>query len=168
MAADPNRPEVLLSISSEIEASAIVNALADRGVHAMAVGGYIAGFRAEAPSSVAVVVKLSDFERAKQALIEIQHEQAELDWSQVNVMERAELPASAEQTAAALRWRVVQHNRFWWTLELIGIALCLMLWVFTRQLTPPLVYTVTGLTLVGLFLSLAPFATPSPRQSPQP
>ncbi|MEN6405112.1 MAG: DUF2007 domain-containing protein [Thermoguttaceae bacterium] len=165
MAADPNRPEVLLSISNEIEASAIVNALADHGIRAMAVGGYIAGFRAEAPSSVAVIVSLSDFDRAKQALVEIQREQAEFDWSQVDVMQRAELPASAEQTAAALRWRVVQHNRFWWSLELIGIALCLTLWAFTRELTPLLVYTVTGLTLVGLFLSLAPFAAPSRQPS---
>ena len=45
-----------------------------------------------------------------------------------------------------------------WTVELLGIAICAIVWLFTRQLTPWLVYTLTALALIGLFLALSPFA----------
>ena len=71
MTADPNRPEPLLSVRTEIEATAIVTALAGYGIEAFAVGGYTAGFRAEAPGNVQVLVKHANLDRAKQALGEI-------------------------------------------------------------------------------------------------
>jgi hypothetical protein len=72
VATDPNRPEPLLSVRTEIEAAAIVTALAGHDIGAFAVGGYTAGFRAEAPGDVRVMVKHADLDRARQALAEIQ------------------------------------------------------------------------------------------------
>lgn len=74
MADDPNGPETLVSVPNEVEAAAIVNALADRGIHAFALGGNTAGFRAEAPGLVDVVVKRVDAAQARKALAEIEEE----------------------------------------------------------------------------------------------
>ena len=87
MPADPNNPEVLTSVGTDIEAAAIVGALAARGIEAATTGGYTAGFRAEAPGQVHVIVKREDLERARQALAEIEREQPEVDWSQIDVGE---------------------------------------------------------------------------------
>jgi hypothetical protein len=87
MPTDPNNPEVLTSVRTDVEAAAIVGALATCGIEASTTGNYTAGFRAEAPGVVNVVVKLQDLERAKLALDEIEHNQPEVDWSQVDVGE---------------------------------------------------------------------------------
>ncbi len=57
--------------SSEIAAEVIVNVLADAGIRATAVGGFTAGFRAEAPGWVQVKVFQRDAERAKEIIAEI-------------------------------------------------------------------------------------------------
>ncbi|TWU18243.1 putative signal transducing protein [Allorhodopirellula heiligendammensis] len=57
--------------SSEIAAGVIVNVLADAGIRATAVGGFTAGFRAEAPGWVQVKVFQRDAERAKEIIAEI-------------------------------------------------------------------------------------------------
>jgi hypothetical protein len=90
MSLDPNRPERLLSVAHEIEAAAMVNALAESGVEAFAAGGYTSGFKAEAPGDVAVMVKQADLDRARQALAEIRQHQGDIDWDNVDVMEGAE------------------------------------------------------------------------------
>jgi hypothetical protein len=90
MTSDPDRPEELLAAANEIEAAAMVNALAEYGVEAFAAGGYTSGFQAEAPGNVKILVKQADLDRAKQALAEILKEQGEIDWSKVDVMEGAE------------------------------------------------------------------------------
>ena len=68
MPSDPERPIVLVSVPNEIEAAAILGALGDVGIEGHAVGGYTAGFRAEAPGMVQIVVKQADFERARETL----------------------------------------------------------------------------------------------------
>jgi hypothetical protein len=98
MTSDPNRPEVLLSVANEIEAAAMVNALAEYGVEAFAAGGYTSGFKAEAPGNVMILVKQADLDRAKQALAEIRQQQGDIDWSEVDVMEGAEDEPSADET----------------------------------------------------------------------
>jgi len=85
MVADPMSPEVLVSVPNELEAAAIVDALAEHGIRARAVGGYTSGFRAEAPGDVKVVVGRADRARAEEMLAEIRSEPAEVDWSQVDV-----------------------------------------------------------------------------------
>jgi hypothetical protein len=54
----------------ETEACLIVQFLADHEIDARAVGGFIAGFQAEAPANVAVVVKQCDSDRARKLLAE--------------------------------------------------------------------------------------------------
>jgi hypothetical protein len=158
MTPDPKRPETLLSVSNEIEAAAIATALAEYDIEAITLGGYTSGFRAEAPGVVAVVVRLADFDRARQALTEIRKQQAQIDWSKVDVRENAETPLnSAEQDDAGSVPPIITRQ-FWWTMEVLGVSVCLMIWLFTRQLTPLLIYVVTALALVGLFLALSPFA----------
>jgi hypothetical protein len=158
MIPDPNRPDTLLSVSTEIEAAAIVTALAEYGIQALTVGGYISGFKAEVPSSVAVVVKRADFDPAKQALTEIRQQQADIDWSKVDVTETLESPADAGEAATAESVPSLVMARVWWLVELLGIAICLVIWLFTQQLTPALVYAATTLALSGIFLALFPFA----------
>ena len=85
MPSDPNNPEVLTSVRTEVEAAAIVGALAARGIGASTMGSYTAGFLAEAPGCVNVIVKCKDLARAKHSFAEIQQDQPDVDWSQVDV-----------------------------------------------------------------------------------
>ena len=52
----------------DIEAQLITNLLADAGIEAMVTGGALAGFRAEAPANVCVVVRAADSSAAREAL----------------------------------------------------------------------------------------------------
>ena len=52
----------------DIEAQLITNLLADAGIEAMVTGGALAGFRAEAPANVCVVVRAADADAAREAL----------------------------------------------------------------------------------------------------
>jgi len=52
----------------DIEAQLITNLLADAGIEAMVTGGSLAGFRAEAPANVCVVVRAHDADAAREAL----------------------------------------------------------------------------------------------------
>lgn len=87
MSDDPNAPEVLASVPNDIEAAAIVAALEAEGIGASATGGYTAGFRAEAPGDVNVIVRRHELQRAKQVLAEIEGASDDIDWSQVDVGE---------------------------------------------------------------------------------
>jgi hypothetical protein len=57
--------------ANEIGAGVIVNILADAGIRAIAVGGFSAGFRTEAPGWVQVKVFEHDAERALEVIAEI-------------------------------------------------------------------------------------------------
>jgi hypothetical protein len=87
MTTDPENLKVLASVPNEIEAAAIVCALAEFDIMAQATGGYTSGFKVTAPGDVKVVVKQADLDRAKQALKEILKDQTEFDWSAVDVGE---------------------------------------------------------------------------------
>jgi hypothetical protein len=69
-----NNLDVLISVPSEIEAAAIVSVLSERGIEATATGGLTAGFKAEAPGEVKVLVSAADAERAKLVLDEFRTE----------------------------------------------------------------------------------------------
>ncbi|HXY34415.1 MAG TPA: DUF2007 domain-containing protein [Planctomycetaceae bacterium] len=75
----------LTTVTSEYEATAIVSALEAEGIRARCVGGFTAGFRAEAPGGASVVVLEDDLPRAKQILADLRAHGAGVDWSQVNV-----------------------------------------------------------------------------------
>ena len=70
MKPDPESPETLLSVANEIEAAAIVGYLEQCGIKAFAAGGYTAGFKAEAPGDVKILVRQADLDRARQAMAE--------------------------------------------------------------------------------------------------
>lgn len=61
-------PETLISVPNDLEAAMIVSNLAAHGVDATTFGEFTAGFRAEAPGEVKVLVRRSDLQRAREAL----------------------------------------------------------------------------------------------------
>lgn len=84
MSNDPDSPKVLESFSHDLEAAALVALLQDHGIMATTTGGYTAGFRAEAPGMVHVMVRSRDLSRARQVWAEIKTRPAEVDWPQVD------------------------------------------------------------------------------------
>jgi len=85
MTIDPHRPERLTRVTTEAEAAGIVTALAAHGIQATATGGFTAGFRAEAPGYVNVLVRHEDLSAAKQVLADLKDIGSDIDWSQVDV-----------------------------------------------------------------------------------
>jgi hypothetical protein len=90
MSGDPNCPCTLLSVANEIEAASIVTAIAGYDVEASTVGGFTAGYKAEAPGSVQILVRRCDLDRARLALAEIREDQGTIDWSTIDVGEPAD------------------------------------------------------------------------------
>jgi hypothetical protein len=83
----PEHLKKLVTVTTDWEAAAIVSALDAEQIRAQAVGGYTAGFRAETPGGVSVIVAEDDLPRAKQILAELKSHGAGVDWSQVDVDE---------------------------------------------------------------------------------
>ena len=76
MPEQPKTLQVLTRVPTEMEASLVVLRLADQGIAATAVGGFTAGFRAEAPGMVAVMVNSADLPAAEAALAAIEAERS--------------------------------------------------------------------------------------------
>jgi hypothetical protein len=55
-------------VPNEIEAALIVNTLEAQGISATATGGYVSGFKAEAPGDIRVLVMRSDLQAAREAM----------------------------------------------------------------------------------------------------
>lgn len=85
MVDDPHSPTVVASVPSDVEAGTLVSVLDSHGIEARATGGFTAGFRAEAPGTVQVIVRREDEPQARAVLAEIQQQKAQIDWSQVDV-----------------------------------------------------------------------------------
>ncbi|HEV3302227.1 MAG TPA: DUF2007 domain-containing protein [Planctomycetaceae bacterium] len=77
----------LTTVPGEYEATAIVSALEAEGIRATVVGGFTAGFRAEAPGGASVMVLEADLPRAKEILAQLRKQGAGIDWSQVDLGE---------------------------------------------------------------------------------
>lgn len=73
------------SVRTEYEAGIIVGGLEVRGIKAIMSGVNTARFRAEAPGWVEVLVAEHDLAVAQAVLEEVRVEQANVDWSQVDV-----------------------------------------------------------------------------------
>jgi hypothetical protein len=84
---DPNNPTTLTKFENEIEATALLAALAENGIQGTTTGSFTTGFLAEAPGSVSVVVRYGDLPRALKVLAEIETSVDEIDWSTVDVGE---------------------------------------------------------------------------------
>lgn len=76
-----------IAVRTEAEAAMVVQSLAAVGISAKAVGGHTAGFRAEAPGWVDVLVRESQLTAAKEILDAIHEDDEPVDWSQVDVGE---------------------------------------------------------------------------------
>lgn len=90
---------LLTSVPTEMQASIITSSLEQEGVRAVANGGFTAGFIAEAPGWVRILVAEKDLERGKELLETVSHEESdgEIDWSQVDVGEPEESEAGPEE-----------------------------------------------------------------------
>lgn len=83
---DKTKLKTLTQVNDEANASIIVSVLTDAGIKATLTGVFTAGFRAEAPGYVSVVVSEKDLAKAKKILQSIELE-TPVDWSQVDVGE---------------------------------------------------------------------------------
>lgn len=77
----------LAFFSTEVEATLIADELKREGIQAEPAGILTAGFRAEAPGRVKVLVHERDLERARVLLDDYIHSREDIDWSQVDVGE---------------------------------------------------------------------------------
>lgn len=83
-ASDSDEPIVLARVPHDTAAAIIVNALKRRGLFATTTGEYTAGFRAEAPGDVKILVRKNELAAAREVLADIRSDE-EIDWSQVDV-----------------------------------------------------------------------------------
>lgn len=65
MPQDPDSPTVVYRAATSIEAASVVAALEAEGIKATVTGTFTAGFQAEAPGDVQVVVRHSEAEQAR-------------------------------------------------------------------------------------------------------
>ena len=84
---DINNPILLTRFVSEIEAVAILAALAESGIQGTTTGTFTTGFRTEAPGDVSVFVRQADLLKALEVLSEVKAARTEIDWSNVDVGE---------------------------------------------------------------------------------
>jgi len=87
MTHEPEHIVVLTSTPLEMQAGIIVGALQQNGIKATMSGQTTAGFRAEAPGWVQVLVAEDDLPRARAVLEELRRESKDIDWSQIDVGE---------------------------------------------------------------------------------
>jgi hypothetical protein len=108
---DPAELIDLASVRSEFEAATMVEALRAQGIAAQHYGGGLAGFRAEAPGFVRVVVRRQDADRARLALRALQADSIDIDWDEVDVGEpeepvRESLPDASGYKCSRCGYRV--------------------------------------------------------------
>jgi hypothetical protein len=77
MSGDPDSPKVLATVRTDMEAALVVNHLATQGIKAFVSGVGTSTGWPEAPGDVQVVVRQSDFERAKESLDLVRHTRGE-------------------------------------------------------------------------------------------
>ena len=103
-----NNPETLISVPNDLEAAMIVSVLAAHDVDATTSGGFTAGFRAEAPGEVQVLVRHRDLSKAREALWELDSEL---------------LPNPAEQFQSSTATTAESKNMWVWLTTVILLTL---------------------------------------------
>lgn len=153
MTSDPEHLETLLTVPTEVEAAAVITALAEYDTEAIAVGGYMSDFKVGIPANVAVVVKRRDLDRAKRALTEIRAGRTEIDWSKADVGEDSESQRPTDEMPSdASNW-ALNLVRLCWILFLLDVAVSFFIWLFTRDVGL-LIRVVVGISIIGLALIL--------------
>jgi hypothetical protein len=84
---EPDKLVTLANLAGEIEATLLANELKNQGIRAEASGVMTAGFRAEAPGSVKVLIRAADHAEAKRVMDEYFESRKAIDWDQVDVGE---------------------------------------------------------------------------------
>jgi hypothetical protein len=84
MSDQPDHTAVLTSTPTETEAAIVVAALEENGIRAET-DEYTSGLRAGAWNWVDVLVAEADLPRAKEILEQVQRENAQIDWSRIDV-----------------------------------------------------------------------------------
>ena len=92
MASDHDKLVTLAFLAGEIEATLLATELKNQGIAAEASGTLTAGFRAEAPGSVKVLVYENDLDQAKQIMDDYLASKKQIDWDQVDVGDELEGP----------------------------------------------------------------------------
>jgi hypothetical protein len=87
MATDDENLARLTSVRNEMEAGIIIGALEQEGIKATMSGVYTAGFRAEAPGWVEVLVAEDNLSQAQAILQQVHDDHADVDWSNIDVGE---------------------------------------------------------------------------------
>ena len=87
MTDDPNTAVELTTAANVMESAAIVAALKAEGIETVTTGEFTAGFLAEAPGNVQIVVKSCDLARAQELLQRFKEDDSPIDWSQIDVGE---------------------------------------------------------------------------------
>ena len=85
MSKHSERVVLLESTPTEIKAGVIVAALEQGGIQATMTGTYTAGFRAEAPGWVKILVAEDDLPQAQTIMRDVVRENMDVDWAQVDV-----------------------------------------------------------------------------------
>ena len=146
----------LVSVTNELEASAIVAALAAHGIKARHVGGYTAGFLAEAPGEIQVLVLEEDLARAIDVVESADEHAAAVDWSTVDFgnpepMSDDELDDGLDDDAQQeVESRPLQVSLK--TLLVIQTAACVLLGISQTPLATALYST---LSVVGVYAMVA-------------
>jgi len=83
--AEESKIVTLRSVTTEREAALIAAKLEEYGIHCTTEGEYTAGFRAETPGRVDVLVNEKDLLRAQELLESVDAGDSEVDWSQIDV-----------------------------------------------------------------------------------
>lgn len=124
----------LTSAPREMEAGIIVAILEQHGIRATMTGVATAGFRAEAPGWVHVLVAEEDLPVAQAVLEEVRQDRSEIDWEQVDVgeSEDAGLPDAVPWWARLSLWRriafVLVSGYLLWVAVNIIVHLAMVLW----------------------------------------
>jgi hypothetical protein len=142
----------LVSVTNELEASAIVAALAAHGIKARHEGGYTAGFLAEAPGEIQVLVLEEDLARATEVVEAAGEHAAVVDWSAVDCgspepLSDDELDDAPQQEVESRPLQVSLK-----TLLVIQTAACVLLGISQTPLATALFST---LSVVGVYAMVA-------------
>lgn len=158
--------------STEFEAEALAEVLRAAGVAAAVLGGTLAGFRAEAPGAVRVVVRRGDLDRARSVLAERRMPQSELEAEALAAGEVSLWRDESGGIPVGATGRPVPTRRGLWTLAIVGLVLGgIVLAIASRELVlGPNGAAVAGATvLAGLVVIawLAITGAPKPPQGPE-
>ena len=120
---DSSSPVVLASFPHELEAAALVNELEKQGIRAQSCGEAVAGFRAETPALVSVLVTKGQLEFAKK-IAEGFHHKVDVDWSTVDVGDPTDDVVDQPGAPPVARQRFLR----WSIMAGFGVYLCYVLW----------------------------------------